>query len=178
MVAEICDFDISQIDIAHRVSDKGTVPKTVLFNRKADRTNFYRQKNKLFKVQANHIVKPNNVDHSDKVSLPGLERENSYIYMNKNLTSMNRMLLREARKESKKLKYEFPGYTVNGKVRVKKSKSSEYILINSNQDLVKYNLKFSWVNILHFHILLDALVIWHIVFRFVCSSILHGGKIL
>ena len=116
MVAEICDFDISQIDIAHRVSDKGTVPKTVLLNRKADRTNFYRQKNKLFKVQANHIMKPNNVDHSDsRVSLPGLEQENSYIYMNKSLTSMNRMLLREARKESKRLKYEFPGYTVNGK---------------------------------------------------------------
>ena len=51
--------------------------------------------------------------------------------MNESLTSMNRMLLREARKESKRLKYEFPGYTVNGQVRVKKSKSSEYIPINS-----------------------------------------------
>ena len=50
---------------------------------------------------------------------------------------MNRILLREARKESKRLKYEFPGYTVNGQVWVEKSKSSEYIPINSKHDLVK-----------------------------------------
>ena len=56
--------------------------------------------------------------------------------MNESLTSMNRMLPREARKESKRLKYKFPGYKVNGQVRVKKSKRSEYIPINSKQDLV------------------------------------------
>ena len=83
-------------------------------------------------------MKPNNnEDHSgSEVSLPGLERENSCICLNKSLTSMNRMSLREARKESKRLKYEFPGYTVNGQVRVKKSKSSEYIPINSKHCLV------------------------------------------
>ena len=63
-------------------------------------------------------MKPNNDDHhysaDSEVSLPGLERENSYIYMNESLTSLNSMLLREARKESKRLKYEFPGYTVKG----------------------------------------------------------------
>ena len=56
--------------------------------------------------------------------------------MNESLTSMNRMFLREARKESKRLKYGFPGYTVNGQVLVKKFKSTEYTPINSNQDLV------------------------------------------
>ena len=84
-------------------------------------------------------MKPNNDDHyraDSEVSFPGLERENSYIYMNESLTSMNSVLLREAKKESKRLKYEFPGYIVNGQVRVKKSKSSEYIPINSKQDLV------------------------------------------
>ena len=137
VVAGICNFGMSQIDIAHWVPEKRTAPIIVLFNRKADRTNFYRQKNKLFKVRANHIVKPNNDDHSDsEVSLPGLEQENSYIYMNESLTPMNRMLVREARTESKRLKYEFPGYTVNGQVRMKKSKSKEYIPINSKQDLV------------------------------------------
>ena len=81
---------ICQIDIAHRVS--GIAPVIVLFNRKADRTNFYRQKNKLFKGQANHIVKPNNDDHSDnEVSLPGLQWENSYNCMNKILTSKKRI---------------------------------------------------------------------------------------
>ena len=43
--------------------------------------------------------------------------------MNESLTSMNRMFLREARKESKRLKYGFPGYTVNGQVLVKSLKA-------------------------------------------------------
>ena len=30
MVAGICNFDVSQIDIAHRVSEKGTAP-TIVF---------------------------------------------------------------------------------------------------------------------------------------------------
>ena len=139
VVAGICNFDLSQIDIAHRVSEKGTTPITVLFNRKADRTNFYRQNKKLFKVRANHLVKPSNEDYSDsEVSLPGLEQKNSYIYMNENLTSRNKMLLRETRKESKRLNYEFPGYiiNINSQVRVKKSKGSEYMPINGKQDLV------------------------------------------
>ena len=126
---------MNQIVIAHRVSEKGTVPIIVLFNRKADRTNFYRQTNKLFKARGKHIVKPNNDNHYSvsEVSLPGLERENSYIYMNESITSMNRMLLRESRKESKRLKYEFLGYTLNGQVQTKKSISSEYIPINNKQ---------------------------------------------
>ena len=65
VVAGICNFDVGQIDIAHRVLEKGTAPIIVLFYRKVDRINFYRQKNKLFKFQANHIVKPNNDNHSD-----------------------------------------------------------------------------------------------------------------
>ena len=134
MFTEICNFDVNQNDIAHRVSEIGTAPATTLFNRKADRINFYGQKKKLLKVRDNHIVKPNNENHSDsEVTLPRLERVNSHIYMNKSLPSINRMLLREVRMESRMLKYQFPGNTVNGQIRVKKSKSSEYISINSKQ---------------------------------------------
>ena len=50
VVAGICNFGVSQIDIAHIVAEKGTAPIIVLFNSKADRTNFYRQINKLVKV--------------------------------------------------------------------------------------------------------------------------------
>ena len=135
----MCNLDVSRIDIAHRISEKGAAAIIALFNRKAVRINFYRQKNKLLKFWANHTVKPNvNIDdHSDsEVSLPGLEQENSYICMNESLTSMNRILLREARKWSKSLEYEFPGYAVNRQVRVKKSKSSEYIPINRKRDLL------------------------------------------
>ena len=137
MATGICNFDVSQINIAHRKSENETAPVIVLFNREADRTNFYREKKKPFKVRDNHILQPNNEDHSDnEVSLPDLERENSYIYMNESLTSLNRMLLREFRKESNRLKHELPGYRVNGQVRVKSSTNSEYEPINSKQDLV------------------------------------------
>ena len=72
VVAGICNFDVSQIDIAHRISGKGTAPIIVLFNRKTNRTDFYRQKSKLFKARANHIVKPNNDNYSNsKVNLEG-----------------------------------------------------------------------------------------------------------
>ena len=131
----MCNLDVSRIVIAHRISEKGAAAIIALFNRKADRINFYRQKNKMLKFWANHTAKPNvnNKDHSDsEVSLPGLEQENSYICMNESLTSMNRMLLREARKWSKSLKYEFPGYTGNGQVRVKSLKVvSIYLLTES-----------------------------------------------
>ena len=40
---------------------------------------------------------------------------------------MSRIFLREAKKESKRFKYEFPGYIVTVQVLVKNSKSSEYI---------------------------------------------------
>ena len=50
VVAEICNFDMSQTNIAHRVSEKRAVPVIVLFTKKAERTNFYRQKNKIFKI--------------------------------------------------------------------------------------------------------------------------------
>ena len=134
MFTKICNFDVNQNDIAHRVLEIETAPATSLFNRKADSINFYGKKKKLLKVQDNHIVKPNNENHSDsEVTLPGLERVNSHIYMNKSLPSINRMLLREVRMESRMLKYQFPGNTVNGQMRVKKSKSSEYISINSKQ---------------------------------------------
>ena len=51
LAARMCNFYVSRIDITHRVSDKETAHLIVLFNRKTDRTNFYRQKNKLIKVQ-------------------------------------------------------------------------------------------------------------------------------
>ena len=49
---------------------------------------------------------------------------------------MKKILLRGVRKESKKLRYEFPEYAVNSKVCVKKSKSSECVPIHNTQYLV------------------------------------------
>ena len=74
MFTKICNFDVNQNDIAHRVSEIETAPATTLFNRKAERINFYGKKKKLLKVRGNHVVKPNYENHSDsEVTLPGLE---------------------------------------------------------------------------------------------------------
>ena len=43
VVGGICNFGVIQTDIAHIVAEKGTTPVIVLFKRKADRTNLYRQ---------------------------------------------------------------------------------------------------------------------------------------
>ena len=113
---------------------KATTPIVVLFNRWIDRTCFYGQKQKLFKVPASHIVKPYNEDQSDiEVSFLGLEQEHCYVYMNEILTSINRMLPREARKKSERLKNKFPGYTISFKFE---RKSSDYIPLNGKKDLV------------------------------------------
>lgn len=71
-------------------------------------------------MQGNHIVKSNNDDNgNNEVNLPGPDRENSFNFMNESLTSMNTMLLRETRKENKRLKYEFLGHGINCKIWLK-----------------------------------------------------------
>ena len=49
MVAGICNFDVSQIDIAHRKSEKGTAPIMVLLNRMADELIFTDRKTNYLK---------------------------------------------------------------------------------------------------------------------------------
>ena len=83
------------------------------------------------------------VDDDNEISIPGLRdvsqnnRKKNLLFINESLTLTNRVLLREARSISKQLNYKFTGYTVNGKVRVKKTESSEHIAIESKKDLPK-----------------------------------------
>ena len=65
------------------------------------------------------------------------------IYLNETFTprphsslhSRNRLFLKEAQKTSKDLKYKYPGYTINGQVRVRESSGDENIPINNGNDL-------------------------------------------
>ena len=59
------------------------------------------------------------------------------IYINENLTKENRKLLKEAKREANKLKYRYPGYTVNGEIRVRKSANGDHISILCKSDLDK-----------------------------------------
>ena len=84
--AKIKDFHREQIDLAHRTSASSTAPIIILFNKKLDRNNFFKQKKQLFSVNAEQIVEKNDKEDSegtkdeedadDEVSMPGIE-ENS-----------------------------------------------------------------------------------------------------
>ena len=47
MLTKIKDFDIIQFDIAHRTSKRQNAPIIMLFNKKSDRTNFFKQRKKF-----------------------------------------------------------------------------------------------------------------------------------
>ena len=65
------------------------------------------------------------------------EERGIYKYMNESLTPTNRKLLKEARQHAKAKDYSFKGYTINGEVRVRKSTTSEPIIIEGLEDIGK-----------------------------------------
>ena len=65
------------------------------------------------------------------------EERGIYKYMNESLTTTNRKLLKEARQRAKAKDYSFKGYTINGEVRVRKSTTSEPIIIEGLEDIGK-----------------------------------------
>ena len=98
VVAGICNFDVSQIDIAHRKSEKGAAPIMVLLNRKADeliftdrKTNYLKSKPTILWYLIMKIV-------IVKLVCKALSEKKNYIYM----------------RESLSLKYNKPGRKVRG----------------------------------------------------------------
>ena len=57
------------------------------------------------------------------------EERGNYIYMNESLTPTNRKLLKQARQQPKAKDYSFKGYKRNSQVRVRKSTTSEPVII-------------------------------------------------
>ena len=131
-LANITDFDISQIDLAHRTSPNESVPIIILFITKRDRLNFYNQKEKLFKITSNNF-KFNHGDEPETVTTDNVD--GMLIYMNKSLTPENRRLLKEARMASREKNYKHKEYTINGIVCVRKTDESDIIMIKYSEDL-------------------------------------------
>ena len=128
-LAHFVDFDINQIDLAHRTSSYDSAPIIILFIKKRDRMNFYSQKKKLYDITSNSF--DSNDDDNDESS----NTDGSPIYMNESLTSENQRLLKEARNISKVKNYKYKGYTLNGVVCVRKSDDSDVIMIKCTEDL-------------------------------------------
>ena len=129
-LVEITNFNKNQIDLAHRTSTKTTAPIIILFNKKSDRIIFYNQRKRIKKLRSGHFQIGTETGSND-------EERGIYIYMNKSLTPTNRKLLKEARQHAKGKDYSFKGYTINGQVRVRKSTTSEPIIIESLEDIGK-----------------------------------------
>ena len=126
MLTKITDFDITQVDVAHRTSKRQNAPIIMLFNKKSDRTNFFKQRKKFHSLRAHQFQSSQLVD--EEVTLPGIDKERgeetsnneSLIFLNESLTPKNRRLLKEAKKASRQHNYKYKGYKVNGEVRLKK----------------------------------------------------------
>ena len=97
---------------------------------KRDRNNFYQQKIKLKNIKSSTIVNQSAGGEQDETTVQN-------IYINESLTQENRKLLKEAKREANKLKYRYPGYTVNGEIRVRKSANENHISILCKSDLDK-----------------------------------------
>ena len=93
-MAEIEGYETSQVDVAHRSSRKIAAPIIVLFQRKSNRQNFYKQKNKLYLLNLNQFL-----DGILEVDQGGEEdlNKNCFIFLNESLTGGNRKLLIEAK---------------------------------------------------------------------------------
>ena len=126
MLTKVTDLDITQVDAAHKTSKRQNAPIIMLFNKKSDRTDFFKQKKKFHSLRADQFQSSQFVD--EEVTLPSIDKElgeetsnnESLIFLNESLTPTNRRLLKEAKKASRQHNYKYKGYTVNGEVRVKK----------------------------------------------------------
>ena len=94
----------------------------MLFNKKSDRTNFFKQRKEFHNLRAHQFQSSQLVD--EEVTLPDIDNERGeetsnnkmLIVLNESLTPTNRRLLKEAKKVSKQHNYKYKGYTVNGEV--------------------------------------------------------------
>ena len=64
MLTKLTGFDIAQVGIAHRTSKWENAPILILFNKKSDRSHFYKQKKNSHNLRA-HQFKSTQLVHQD-----------------------------------------------------------------------------------------------------------------
>ena len=143
--AEINDFNTNQVDVCHRIGNYSYCPIIIRFTRKQDRENFFRQRGRFKNIDISEVAIATTMkeltnwrDEKTKYQ-PRKDWTNEYPRLNvvEHLTNMNNELLKAASIKARALQYKFPGYVLNGEVRVKRTENSHHISINSNSDLVK-----------------------------------------
>ena len=99
-MADIEDYEPGQVHVMLWTSRKKTAPIIVLFHKKREQQNFYRQKKKLYSFNVNQFLDglPEGEDQGWGEDL----NKNGFIFLNESLTGTNRKLLKEAKKTSER----------------------------------------------------------------------------
>ena len=141
-------FDCNQIDVCHRTSSYYFSPIVVLFSKKADRENVFRQKKKLASIIEVQYDELNmTIDHaklsewreqqSAKIRAKDWTNEYPRFTIREHLTNQNNEILKAALPIARGKQYKHPGYLSKGRIHVRKSDSSDPIQIASLKDLDK-----------------------------------------
>lgn len=138
-MAKIDNFTLDDIDVSHRVGKTKYSPIIVRFKTKAKRMNFFHQKKKFYNLnqdQYDTFYGPEEVAFGDEKEAKN-DDEYRYIQIVESLTNFNANLLKMVKEKTKGLNYEFPGYIINGQIRVKKTEASKYTVIRKKSDIDK-----------------------------------------
>ena len=140
-LTNITNFHVAQIDVLHRTSTRENAQIIILFNKKRDGMNFFRQSHKLKSVAESQFVEACESNEDREGTLirnTPKEQQQRFIYLNESFSQENRKLLKEVRDKSRAKKYiKYKEYTVNGQVRVRKTDTNDVIYITCMADLSK-----------------------------------------
>ncbi len=143
--ADIKDFSEQQVDVCHRTGKYLFSPIIVLFSKKQDRENLFRQRHKLnnLKLDELHLDYNGDAVHEwrgeQKQKIPTVEWNDKLpkIIIREHLTTTNNSLLKIVLPVARQKNYRFPGYLSKGTIHVRKTDTSKPIQIRCNEDVQK-----------------------------------------
>ena len=111
--AELIDFNVTDIDVAHRLPARSSTPSIIIrFKTKHARSSFYYQRTKLKGHTANSLGVHEDAEVTINANPGAAQDKSSKIYFLESLTPLNGELLREAKGIVNAKNYEFFGYTM------------------------------------------------------------------
>ncbi len=143
--AGITGFAEEQVDVCHRTSKYYLAPIIILFDRKQDRENLFRQRHKLQQLNILEVHLDYDEDKIEewrveqKKKIPTIEWGEQYpkIIIREHLSHMNNELLKAVLPVARSKNYRFPGYLTKGNIHVRKSETSKPIAIRTKADIDK-----------------------------------------
>ncbi len=139
-------FSVAQVDVCHRTSNYHFAPIIIMFSKKSDRENLYRQRHKLGEIDFNAW---NNLIYDEQkltewrqqqlrnYSTKDWSEEYPRIVLRDYLTSTNTAILKEVIPVARAKHYKHCGYLSGGRIHVRKTDTSVPIEICTKEDITK-----------------------------------------